>query len=51
MRLLRVEVWDHGRFRGAHVAPNRPAADVFADHQRAHGYFAIVMFPRAEATR
>lgn len=48
MRLLRVEVWDHGVFRGAHISPNRASANVFADHQRARGYFAIVMYPRAE---
>jgi hypothetical protein len=48
MRLLRVEVWLGGELLEARIFPNLGCANLFADHKRAHGFFVLVTYPRAE---
>jgi hypothetical protein len=48
MRLLRVEVWLGGELLEARTFANLIMARTFAEHRRAHGFCALVMYPRAE---
>jgi hypothetical protein len=51
MRLLRVEVYRAGEMLEARIFPNLGCANLFAEHQRAHGFFALVTYPRGEPWR
>jgi len=51
VEVFRVEVWRDGELIEGRTFINHMAALTFADHQRARGLIALVMFPRAEATR
>lgn len=51
MRLLRVEVYLAGELIEVRVEPNLGCANLYAEHKRAHGFFAIVTYPRGEPWR
>jgi hypothetical protein len=46
--LFRVEVWDGGVLLEARTFPNSTCARIFAEHQKAWGFRALLMYPRAE---